>query len=255
MAYTEDNAALAEHHEPRDHRSTWHSRLFGIWHHALVGILALAFSSTVFGFVIYDAFNAVYKDTSGLKRITAQRWNERTLAFPIEGVDRAGRTAEFDVVVLTKDYGWVHGSTTELERGDRRLTQDDIERYVLAPQLREGLGRARGIIAVGLASQEGEIEREAQRAGLRANRIAEWVKGVVNDETPMWTLNLGRYLDVCAECEDADTSWQRPFIVIAIRRTDAYTNIAEALNSALSNKENLPSPSRYSSFALAQYRR
>ena len=120
-------------------------------------------------------------------------------------------------------------------------------------QLREGLGTAKELIAVGLASVEGNIENEIQRGGLRANRIAEWVRSAVDPAIPMSTLNLGRYLEPCTNCETDDTSWQRPFIVIAVRQADAGTNIGEALQNAMSDKENLPSPSRYSTFALARY--
>ena len=69
----------------------------------------------------------------------------------------------------------------------------------------------------------------------------------------MWTLNLGRYLDPCTDCEDAETSWQRPFVVIAVRDTDEGVNLSEALRSAMSDKENLPSPDRYSTFAMSKY--
>jgi hypothetical protein len=173
--------------------------------------------------------------------------------FPIDGVDNSGRHALFDVVVLTKDYRWVLGSTSELERGDTRLTPDDIQNEVMAPQLREGLGSAKQLIAVGLASQEGQMENEIQRGGMRANRIAEWVSPLVDSATPVWTLNLGRYLEPCTDCETADTSWQRPFIVVAVRESDPGTNIGEALSVAMSDKTNLPSPSRYSTFAIAKY--
>lgn len=230
-------------------------RFFGRGLNTWVGLLALLFSVVVFGFVARDFYWSSITHKSGLERITALRWNERTLVFPISGRDSAGRRAVFEVVVLTKDYGWVRGSTTELERGERRLTADDIEREVLAPQLREGLRRAQALIAVGLASQEGELEREVQRGGLRAKRIAEWVRNVVEPSIPMWTLNLGRYMEPCGECEDADTSWQRPFIVISMRSADAGTNIGEALSNAMSNKANLPAPDRYSTFALARFSR
>ena len=69
----------------------------------------------------------------------------------------------------------------------------------------------------------------------------------------MWTLNLGRYVDLCVECEDADTSWQRPFIVIAVRKAEDGAHISEALANAMSNTINLPSPDRYSTFAFAKF--
>jgi hypothetical protein len=226
---------------------------FGGRFEAAIGVIVLLFTLGVFGVVARDAYLSNAKDKSGVKRIIAKRWNERTLVFPIEGADRSGRRALFDVVVLTKDYGWVRGSTTELEKDDRRLSPQEIQAEVLAPQLRKGLGTARGLIAVGLASQEGEVEREEQRGGLRAIRIAQWVRQALGDGIPMWTLNLGRYVELCAECEDADTSWQRPFIVIAVRKADNGTHISEALADAMSNTVNLPSPDRYSTFAFAKF--
>jgi hypothetical protein len=220
-----------------------------------VGAVILLFTLGVFGSVAWDAYLSTEKDKTGVRRIFAKRWNDRTLVFPIEGTDRQGRRALFDVVVLTKNYGWVRGSTTELERDDRRLSPEEIQTDVLAPQLREGLGSARGLIAVGLASQEGEVAREEQRGGQRAIRTAQWVQDALGANIPMWTLNLGRYVDPCAECEDTDTSWQRPFIVIAVRQADDGTHISEALADAMSGTSNLPAPSRYSAFAFAKYQR
>ncbi|CAA2138084.1 hypothetical protein [Hyphomicrobium sp. ghe19] len=221
----------------------------------IIGALILLFTIGVFGVVGWDVYNSVDKDKTGVRRILAKRWNDRTLVFPVEGADRAGRRALFDVVVLTKNYGWVRGSTTELQKDDRRLSPQEVQEEVLAPQLREGLGSARGLIAVGLASQEGEIAREEQRGNERAIRTARWVQEALGERIPMWTLNLGRYVDPCADCEAPDTSWQRPFIVIAVRNADDGTHISEALADAMSFKSNLPAPSRYSAFAFAKFTR
>ena len=237
----------------QDSRSSWRGSLFGGSMQTAIGVLVLLFTIGVFGFVIRDAIVSSSKDKTDAKRIIATRWNKRTLVFPIEGVDKSNRHVVFDVVVLTKDYGWVRGSTTELEKGERRLSPDEIQNEVLAPQLRKGLGSARALIAVGLASQEGDVSREEQRGGLRAIRTAELVRGAVGTSIPMWTLNLGRYVEPCVECEDEDTSWQRPFIVIAVRRADNGAHISEALADAMSNTQNLPSPSRYSTFAFAKF--
>lgn len=220
-----------------------------------IGALILLFTVGVFGSVLNDAYFARDKDKTGVRRIFAHRWNDRTLVFPIEGTDRQGRRAVFDVVVLTKNYGWVRASTTELEKDDTILSPQEIQDEVLAPQLRQGLGTALGLIAVGLASQEGDVAREEQRGGLRAVRTAQWVRGAVGNRIPMWTLNLGRYIDPCADCEDIDTSWQRPFIVIAVRSVDQGTHISEALADAMSGTSNLPAPARYSTFAFTKYQR
>jgi hypothetical protein len=49
-------------------------------------------------------------------------------------------------------------------------------------------------------------------------------------------------------------SWQRPFIVIAVKETAPGTNVGEALTDAMSGKEKLPSPKSYSVFALTRFR-
>ncbi len=228
------------------------SRSFFDW---IVGALILLFTLGVFASVAWDAYLSSGLDKTSVRGFLSKHWNERTLVFPIEGTDRQGRRATFDVVVLTKNYGWVRGSTTELEKDDRLLSPQDIQDEVLAPQLREGLGTARGLIAVGLASQEGDVAREEARSGERAIRTARWLQEALGDRIPMWPLNLGRYVDPCTDCEDPDTSWQRPFIVIAVRNADEGTHISEALADAMSGTTNLPAPSRYSAFTFAKFQR
>ena len=109
-------------------------RLFGPRGEVWIGALALGLTATVAGITVKDALTARSKDKTGVRRILPLRWNDRTLVFPIEGTDTAGRHALFDVVVLTKDYGWTKGSTDELMRGDKKLTAEEIEHDVLAPQ-------------------------------------------------------------------------------------------------------------------------
>src|SRR3954447_26093480 len=107
---------MSEYQE--DARSGLLSSLFGLPRETIVGGLILLFTFGVFGTVAWQAYYSGFRDKTGVRLIIAKRWNERTLVFPIEGVDRSGRRALFDVVVLTKNYGWVRGSTTELERDD-----------------------------------------------------------------------------------------------------------------------------------------
>ena len=92
------------------------------------------------------------------------------------------------------------------------------------------------------------------RAERRAKQAATLIAGAVDTATPIWTLNLGQYRDPCANCETGGTSWQRPFIVIAVKETEPGTDVGEALADAMTGKEKLPSPSSYSVFALNRFR-
>lgn len=231
-----------------------HGGLFGRGIERTIGLTTLAFIALITGFVIKDAVFANAKDKSGVKASLIQRIGDNARSYSIEGYDNQGRYALFDVVVLTKDYGWVQGSSDELERAGRRLSQRDIEDRILAPRLRSEIASAEHVIAVGLASQEGELKREIARGQDRARATASMIRSAVSENVPIYTLNLGRYLEPCEACETEDTSWQRPFVVIAVREADRGANLRQALHMALSDTTNLPSPARYSTFDLSRYR-
>ena len=55
----------------------------------------------------------------------------------------------------------------------------------------------------------------------------------------------------CAAEEGSnENSWQRPFMIIAVRKNDEGVQLSEALADAMSNKTNVPRKSCYSSFKL-----
>ncbi len=85
-------------------------------------------------------------------------------------------------------------------------------------------------------------------------RTPQWIMPLVGKDMPVWTLNLGQYTDPCDTCDTAETNWQRPFLVIAVRRAAWGVNLGEALADALSSASNLPSTDRYSTYALTRYR-
>jgi hypothetical protein len=182
------------------------------------------------------------------------RQTRNSTVFAIEGKDKAGRRGSFDVVVLNKSFLWVRGSADDLEKDGTTIPRDQLAAAVLDDEVRGALADAKEVITVGTASQEGIAAEEVARAERRAKQAASLVSGAVTAATPIWTLNLGQYRDPCADCETGGTSWQRPFIVIAVKETDPGTDLGEALADAMSGKEKLPSPSSYSAFALTRFR-
>jgi hypothetical protein len=182
------------------------------------------------------------------------RQMQNSFVFAIEGKDKAGRRGTFDVVVLNKSFLWVRGSADQLEKEGTVIASDDLATVVLDQEVRAALAGALAVIAVGTASQEGDPAEEQARAGRRAETAARLVSGAVTGNIPVWALNLGQYREPCSDCETAGTSWQRPFIVIAVKSLEPDTNLGEALADALSGKERLPSPESYSTFALTKIR-
>lgn len=187
-------------------------------------------------------------------KVETQRWGG-SVVFPIEGEDAAGRKARFDVAILPKDLTWVRKSSTELAQGEAAIPEADIVTRVFTPELRDGLGASKDVIAVGLASQEGQREEETERAANRSKSAAKWLTQAMKPETGIWLLNLGQFQAGCkATAEASDTSWQRPVIIVGIRSQDGSVNLTEAFADAIAAKSNLPSKECYSSFDLTRFR-
>jgi hypothetical protein len=157
-------------------------------------------------------------------------------------------------VVLNKNFIWVRGSAEELEKDGKAVPAGDVASAVLDDEVRAALADAKEVITVGTASQEGDASEELARAERRAKQAATLVALAVNPATPISTLNLGQYREPCANCETGGTSWQRPFIVIAVKAVDPGTNVGEALSDAMSGQQKLPTPKSYSAFALTKFR-
>lgn len=221
----------------------------------MAGRLAAAgFIAATGGWVTYDAIDARNREKFLRPVVNAERVGANTHAYVIQGLDQAGRRADFDLIIADKAFTWERGSTERLMREGNPLTPDDVQRIILDDLLRARVKSARQLIAVGTASEEGDATAEKHRAGRRAEQTAQWLATVVDHKTPLWTLNLGQYQQPCATCDTNETSWQRPFLVIAVQRAAWDADIGEALADALASASNLPAPERYSAFAMARFR-
>ena len=90
-----------------------------------------------------------------------------------------------------KSFHWAHGSSKDLVRDGERLEEDKAFAAAFDFDVRINLAKSRReLIGVGAASQEGDPQRELDRAGQRARQTAEWLKECNRPapETPIWTL-------------------------------------------------------------------
>lgn len=188
-------------------------------------------------------------------KVETQRWGSSVI-FPIEGKDDAGRKAAFDVAVLPKELSWVSKSSTQLIQGSEVIPDDQLTARLFSQELRDGLGQSKQVMAIGLASQEGQVEEETARAANRARTAAGWLANAVTAETGIWLLNLGQFKKsgCTAQTETTDTSWQRPVILVGVKSQEDGTDLAQAFANAISGKSNLPSRDCYSSFELTRFR-
>jgi hypothetical protein len=116
--------------------------------------------------------------------VQTQSWGSSVI-YPIMGRDLEGRRATFDVAVLPQNLTWAQRSDRELDQGGTIISNSQVADTVFTPELREGLGRSNAVIAVGLASQEGQIEAETARALRRATTAAGWLASISGEEKPM----------------------------------------------------------------------
>ena len=186
--------------------------------------------------------------------VQTQQWGF-SVVFPIEGRDAAQKRAAFDVAVLPTDLSWARGSSSILTQADAEIPEPETADRVFTPELRSGLDRSAQVIAVGVASQEGQLEEESERARQRAATAAGWLSKAVPAEKGIWTLNLGQFKGTCKASEGATgTGWQRPLIIVGIREQEEGVNLIEAFGDAISGKSNLPSRDCYTNFDLMLFR-
>ena len=235
-------------------RFQWLSSLFKTPAEVGFATASAAVVGTVASMTVLDAVET--RANRDLKPIVEERARTTANSTMIEivGYDKAGRRGVFEVVVLNKDFMWVHASADELERQGKKIPANAIAETVLDADTRVSLAEAREIIAVGTASQEGQAAAEHQRARQRAERTAAIAGAPAPEWVPVYTLNLGQYREPCAACETTGTSWQRPFIFIAVKDLQDGTVMGEALSDAMTGKDNLPSPASYSAFELSKIR-
>jgi hypothetical protein len=191
---------------------------------------------------------------SSTETVQTESWGSSVI-YPIEGNDEEGRRAAFDVAVLPQDLVWSRRSDTDLDYTGSLISNANVPDRVFTPELREGLSRSGALIAVGVASQEGQLQAETARALRRGTTAAAWLAAISDEDKPIWVLNLGQFTGECdAVADRTDTSWQRPLIVVGIRSQEPQTDIDEAFADAMSGKSNLPSRECYTSFDMTKFR-
>lgn len=139
------------------------------------------------GFTVYDDIKSrsLANEVVVVERV---RSTENSTVFTIEGFDKSGKRGLFDVVVAKKEFLWVKGSADELEKDGNTIKNPDIANAVFDGEVSAALAGAREIIAVGTASQEGDVGQEKERAGRRAAATAKLSQSVIGPEMPVWSL-------------------------------------------------------------------
>lgn len=170
--------------------------------------------------------------------------------FPYEkGADKQGRTAEFNIAVLSIEYKWKLGSAYQIQYGDRVINVDDLKSNLEEQGIQKIMENPSEIISIGTASCEGEAATEERRALDRAMQIQLLGKrlfGKVATVKNYRLLNLGQFRQGECNTSQESTSYQRSLIIMGIKNQTPGVIIDEALRSRLINKP-------FADFSLEDY--
>ena len=75
-------------------------------------------------------------ETAAIAPEAEVRQTRNSTVFAIEGKDKAGRRATFDVVVLNKSFLWVRGSAEDLEKDGEVIPRAELAAAVLDDEVK-----------------------------------------------------------------------------------------------------------------------
>ena len=160
--------------------------------------------------------------------------------FPyVEGTDSQGRTAEFNVAVLSREYKWRLGSSYQVNYNNEILNLDSLQSNLEAEGTQRLMENPSEIISVGTASCEGSQVQEERRAFERAQQIQLLAKKLFNQVPSVENyrlLNLGQFQSENCNPNRDETSYQRSIIIIGVRQKSEGVILDEALRSRLEKK-------------------
>ena len=170
------------------------------------------------------------------------------------------KTANTCVVQIMSDYHWIYKTekissqniANETENFKNRLSKKDIQTL---------FSMATDVILVGVASQEGELIQEKDRAYRRAKKLAEFIeKSMKVSQLPnLHILNLGQYKQTSEMNSVAETIEQRKVILIGVEKNDRKlkTLLDECVKQCWDNEESTYAikPSDYLEYELRSYER
>jgi hypothetical protein len=163
---------------------------------------------------------------------------------PIIGVDpETQKKATFQFHLITTDHAWKYGSTDKLEDLAVKDKFVDakifLDKKIAESNTQEKIKQSKELIAVGVASCEGNRNEEESRADKRARFIRQTLTPVTSQDIHL--LILGQY-KYCKPQDD--TIKQRQLIVIYVIEEDEGVGLKQALASATKQlKAHLDKPS------------
>mgnify|MGYP007079437755 CR=1 FL=1 len=168
----------------------------------------------------------------------------------LAGIDKNGKTAIFQVIVLSDKYNWKFANDNKIEYLNTG-NQADILLPIQSPAIQSNIKNLLDIIAIGTASCEGSIDAEFERSKRRANMMAQLLNQYYgqNLDIPIQTLYLGKYIGNCIN----NTARQRKVVLVGTTYKEKDVNVGEALQNMLKDSRSPLDVEKYSHFQIQPY--
>jgi hypothetical protein len=168
-------------------------------------------------------------------------------------VQKAGLVMKADFHALSDECRWVLGSVSEIDCGGTRFMGSDLIRSHLPSSLSMRITQdGADLVSIGVASVEGQIDTEEERAQTRASEMATWVSEQVEVTGHIWVINMGQFKRDCSDCNVADSSAQRPVILVTITHQDDPDLVRDLLKDSMKANAAIPNPDNYTQFKLVK---
>ncbi len=201
----------------------------------------LLFLTVTWGLIALTALGFSYSERSWLApNAQAPQKKGDVDYFPyVEGKDSQGKTAEFNVAVLSREYKWELGSSSQVNYNSRLIPVESLQSNLTEEGIQKIMNNPSEIISVGTASCEGTPATEEARAFSRAEQIQLLGKKLFRDVGSVKNyrlLNLGQFRGENCQANKDQTAYQRSIIIIGVGKQTDGVILDEALRSRLEAK-------------------
>jgi eukaryotic-like serine/threonine-protein kinase len=150
--------------------------------------------------------------------------------------DNNGKSAEFNMAILTEEFRWHPGSSTEVSLIDAQPRPlRDLKSFLEAKGITKIMDNPNQIIAVGMSSCEGTQQEEEVRSMERAKTIQNDLGRTIFAVKDYPILSLGQYRKDSCSRSAKDNAFQRSVILMGIRRESPGVVLNQALYNRLKN--------------------
>jgi hypothetical protein len=143
------------------------------------------------------------------------------------GTDLSGKKIEVKINTLADQYRWVLGSSSEIGLGKKSENLTDHIRGLYIST------KATTVVAVGMASVEGDFSSQSVLAEERTDRLTRLIKDELKPTVAVHGLSLGRYVDERTRSTEDQTAIQRRVVIVEVFEPEKGANLSEAVYDAL----------------------